>query len=169
MDSSCSPKLNGYPTAGGRSEGDVDENVDYDHHHHHHQHHQQHQQQQHHPYHHQQEDMVVDNLGMGMNMEMIGSMNAMNGGPMHFSGVDNNNPNNNNTNNNTNTNSSGSNNNVTAEDLRGRPRVVRHPDSDGENVTGGGGGVGGVLKEEEDDGVVVDGFGIGGGRTTRGM
>lgn len=163
MDSSCSPKLNGYPTAGGRSEGDVDENVDYDHHHHHHQHHQQHQ-QQHHPYHHQQEDMVVDNLGMGMNMEMIGSMNAMNGGPMHFSGVDNNN-----TNNNTNTNSSGSNNNVTAEDLRGRPRVVRHPDSDGENVTGGGGGVGGVLKEEEDDGVVVDGFGIGGGRTTRGM
>ena len=155
MDSSCSPKLNGYPT-GGRSEGD-DENVDYDHsqqqqqHHHQHQQHQQQHPQQHHQYHHQQEDMVVDNLGMGMNMEMIGNMNTMNGGAMHFSGVDNNNNNNNN--------------NATAEDLRGRPRVVRHPDSDGENPNTGAGG---VLKEEEEDGV-VDGFGIGNGRTTRGM
>jgi hypothetical protein len=139
MDSSCSPKLNGYPA--GRSEGD-DENVDYDHSQHHQ--HQQLQHPQHHQYHHQQEDMVVDNLGMGMNMEMMGSMNTMNGGTLHFSGVDNN--------------------NATAEDLRGRPRVVRHPDSDGDDTPA----VGGTLKEEDDDGV-VDGFGIGNGRTTRGM
>ena len=121
-------------------EGD-DEDVDYDpsqHHHHHHQH------PQHHQYHHQQEDMVVDNLGMGMNMEMMGGMNAMNGGAMHFNEVDNN--------------------SATPEDLRGRPRVVRHPDSDGDKTTTGSGG---ALKEEDDDDI-VGGFGIGSGRT-RGM
>ena len=138
MDTSRSPKLNGYPA--GRSEGD-DENVDYEHSQHHHQHH--HQHPQHHQYHHQQEDMVVDNLGMGMNMEIMGSMTTINGS-MHFSGVDNS--------------------NATPEDLRGRPRVVRHPDSDGDNATGAEG----VLKEEDDDDV-VDGFGISNGRTTRGM
>lgn len=76
--------------------------------------------------------MVVDNLGMGMGMEMIGGMNAINGGggTMHFGGgVDN-----------------GSS-NASPEDLRGRPRVVRqHPDSDGDNSSGAGG----TLKEEDD-------------------
>jgi hypothetical protein len=131
-------------------EGD-DEDVDYDDSphlpHHHQQHHQQHP--QHHPHHHQQEDMVVDNLGMGMNMEMMG---AMNGGTMHFNGMDNNN------------------NNASPEDLRGRPRVARHLDSDGaaaadKNTTGG------ALKEEDDDDIVnvVGGFGIANGRTAHGM
>jgi len=91
-------------------------------------------------------------------MEMMRGMNTMNGGPMHFNGVDNNN-------------------NATPEDLRGRPRVVRHPDGDGataaaavdKNTTRAGG----ALKEEDDDDiadvVVVGGFGIGNGRSTRGM
>jgi hypothetical protein len=70
MDSSCSPKLNGYPTR--RSEGD-DENYDHSQHHHQHQRH-----PQHHQYHNQHEDMVVDNLGMGLNMELMGGMNTMN-------------------------------------------------------------------------------------------
>ena len=134
-------------------EGD-DEDVDYNHPQHH-QHQQQphpHQHPQHHQYHHQQEDMVVDNLGMGMNMEMMGGMNTMNGGTMHFNGTNNN--------------------HATAEDLRGRSRLVRHPDSDGataaadKNTTE----VGGALKEEDNDDIVgvVGGFGIGNGRT-RGM
>ena len=100
-----------------------------------------HQHPQHHQYH-QQEDMVVD---MGMNMEMIGGMNTMNGGTLHFNGVDNN--------------------NASPEDLRGRPRAVRHPDSDSDNTAGAVE----ALKEEEDDDGVVDGFGVGNGRTNHGM
>ena len=138
-------------------EGD-DENVDYDDspqhqqhpHPHHHQHHP-HQHPQHHQHHHQQDDMVVDNLGMGMNMEIIGGMNTMNGngGSMHFNGMDN------------------SNNNASPEELRGRPRVVRHPDSDGDNNKNST-GAGGALKEEDDDDIVSVVGGFGGG-TTHGM
>ena len=137
-------------------EGD-DENLDYDdspqhqHHHQQHQHHQQHP--QHHQHHHQQDDMVVDNLGMGMNMEIMGGMNTMNGngGSMHFNGMDNGN----------------NNNNASPEDLRGRPRVVRHPDSDGDNNKNSTGAVG-ALKEEDDDDIVSVVGGFGGG-TTHGM
>lgn len=103
-----------------------------------------------HQQHHQQEGMEVD---LGMNMGMMG-MDTMSedSGAMNFNGMDNN--------------------KATAENLRGRPRVVRRPSNDAisaDKITNAG--VRGVLKEEiGDDDVlgVVGGFGIGIG-TARGM